>query len=183
MPKLLAISPAPVRHDPLALYPSNGWSDFLESATKLDKAGFPVEGSFGLCFSAHIDLSSLAEASMKRSVLNAIIQAHRVKGRSKKKRSANNDVRQLVSAYQGIKKGTMVALKKGKTVVAIAEITSDYSFCAEKAWAWHSWSYRIVEKLETAVFDDGLMQTVYPERFPWEPKVAAPTHSSAYAWA
>jgi hypothetical protein len=182
MSKLLVVSPAPARPAPLALDPCNGWYDFVKRATKLDKTSFPVEGSFGLCFSAHIDLSSLTDASMKAAVLKNIDERHVAKGRSKSKASRESAARQLITAYKNIKKGGMVALKKGKMIIAIAEITSDYSFRPEQAWGWHSWSYRIIEKLKTPVFDDGLMQTVYPERFPWEPE-ALPPHSSAYAWA
>jgi len=58
--------------------------------------------------------------------------------------------RQLLSAKEHMKKGSIVAFKQGMNIFCIVEITSDYTFCPEEAWGWHRWSYRVLRKVSRA---------------------------------
>ena len=124
MSKLSVISPAPTRNIRVnGTIRQGAWeTDFIRRATRLDTEGFPIEGTFGTSFGLKKDVNTLTRAER-----------------------AEADP-QLLKIHGHIKKGDIMAFKRGKTIIAFVEITSDYRFCPEEYWGWHTWSYRLVRK-------------------------------------
>ena len=131
MSKLNVISPAP----------KGSWKkDFLGRATQKDASGFPMEGSFGISFGVNFDLSKVT-GNLEEEVMNACLAHRDTHG------GAADGTRQLIGAFKSLKNGDHIAFKKGTKVIAIVELTSDYSFCPEQDVFWHSWSYRTLKKI------------------------------------
>ena len=125
-----------------------------------------VEGEFGLHFNYPNDLSKSPEPKPE-DLVDEIVRAakHLPRGDGSVNeitpKMALNAAKQLVDAYRALKKGAIVALKVGTQVFAIVEITSDYTFCPEQPWGWHSWSYRVIKRVtQQPLNGKGLVKTV-----------------------
>jgi len=165
------IAPAPKHADRVgAVIDQGSWeSEFLGRATKRDETGFPTEGSFGLSFAVTYDLSKAPKSTLKKDAVSAIQIRARTKGIVKTEKQATADARQLISAFESLKKGDLIAFKKGTLVIAIVELTSDYHFCEEQPWGWHSWDYRLLKKVSLAEQPKnrgGLLKTFHPNYLP-----------------
>jgi len=144
--KMHVISPAPsCSYRPGALQQIS-WAEFARRETRIDAEGFPVEGFFGVSWAAHIDLRGATEAEIKE----AMRQRAAALGEQRTAATLHRDMRMLLQVFHTLKKGDIIALKKGTTIVGFVELTSDYQFCPEERWGWHSWSYRLVRKATAA---------------------------------
>jgi len=171
------------------------WDDeFLGRAEEKDATGFPTKGSFGISFAVTEDLSKFPKETRMQQVISSIQSRGRQRGIIKTLKQVTADAKQLISAYEGIKKGDRVAFKKGTKVIAIVEITSDYTFCGEQAWGWHSWSYRTLKKVTDAEQPSnykGLLKTFMPNYLTVPDDLFSKTTTSktypmpngAWAWA
>jgi len=161
MSKMHVISPAPsCSYRPGAIQ-QIPWGEFARRATRLDAEGFPVEGFFGVSWAAHIDLRGATEAEIKA----AMRQRAAAWGEQRSAATLHRDTQMLLQVFKTLKKGDIIALKKGITIVAFVELTSDYQFCSEERWGWHSWSYRLVRKATAAdqpANKGALVKTFFP---------------------
>lgn len=176
-----------------AVIDQGSWdSEFLGRATKRDETGFPTEGSFGVSFAVKFDLSKAPQSTLEREAVRAIHARGRQKGITKTEAEAQRNARQLISIFKSLKKGDIIAFKHGTKLIAYVELTSDYRFCEEQAWGWHSWSYRVLKKVaetEQPSNRAGLVPTFRPNYIPLPPGLIAPEVKSysvpngAWAWA
>jgi hypothetical protein len=145
MDTLTLVSPAPTCH------PEFTWEkDFVARATVKDVDGFPLEGMFGHCFQVRKDITSFPEDEEVR--LSRMVNHITVRCAQKKiecsPKSALRDATQLLGAHSLYKKGYIMAFKKGTRPVAIIQLTTDYVFCPDQEFAWHSWGYRVLKRVE-----------------------------------
>ena len=143
------LSPAPSTKSRPGAVQQASWDDFTRRATRLDETGFPLEGAFGVCWDAGIDLRGATEDEIKASIKRTFVAS----GREDKNNDStvNRHAKSLLEVYNNLKKGDTIALKKGKTIVAFVELTSDYYFCPEDTSCLeHSWNYRLVRKATAA---------------------------------
>jgi hypothetical protein len=146
MSKMHVISPAPsASYRPGALQ-QIPWSEFARRATRTDAEGFPVEGFFGVSWAADIDLRTATEDEIKAAMLRRATAW----GEQRMAATLHRDTQMLLQVYNTLKKGEIIAFKKGTTIIAFVELTSDYQFCPDERWGWHSWSYRLVRKATAA---------------------------------
>ena len=155
--KLHVISPAPASEH------GDGWTwhDLSRRATWADEDGFPVEGSFGASYHVQMDLRGATEAQIKESMA----QRYTAQGNPKPASYIKRHTGMLLEIYQHLKKGDIIAFKKGTTIVAFVQLTSDYYFNADEPWGWHSWNYRLVRKARAAdqpLNKGALIQTFKP---------------------
>jgi hypothetical protein len=158
--KLSVISPAPSDYRPGAVEQMT-WEEHIRRATRLDEEGFPLEGSFGVCFDAKIDL----RAATKEQIVEAMRRRHVAAGAERTAAQIQGKARDLMQIFNHLKKGETIAFKKGTTIVAFVEITSDYRFCPEERWGWHTWNYRLVRKATAAdqpANKGALVKTFFP---------------------
>jgi len=126
------------------------WGDVERRCTKKDSNGRIREGAFGACFSAKLDLASLDPSDSLNDVAQAILERAASLGVPYTKEKAIRDAKHLLSMKANLKKGSLVALKRGTAVFAIAVLTSDYYFAKDEACGWHSWTYRVIEHIAEA---------------------------------
>jgi hypothetical protein len=158
--KLSVISPAPSDYRPGAVEQMT-WEEHRRRATRLDEEGFPLEGSFGVCFDAKIDLRE----ATKEQIAEAMRRRHVAAGAERTAAQIQGKVRDLMQIYNHLKKGDIIAFKKGTTIVAFVQLTSDYRFCPEERWGWHTWNYRLVRKATAAdqpANKGALVKTFFP---------------------
>ena len=152
MNKIHVISPAPKdsqRRGPVIDQCS--WDEeFLGRAEEKDSSGFPTKGSFGLSFAVKEDLSKIPEEKLIEQTISAIQSRASERGITRPLKKITADAKQLITAFKELKKGDIIALKEGTKVIAIVKLTSDYTFCAEQNWGWHSWSYLTLKKVSKA---------------------------------
>ena len=145
MDALTLVSPAPTCH------PEFTWEkDFVARATVKDVDGFPLEGMFGHCFQVRKDITTFPEdeeVRLRRMVNHIIVRCAHKKIKCCPK-SALRDATQLLGAHTLYKKGDIMAFKKGTRPVAIIQLTTDYTFCPDQQFAWHSWGYRVLKRIE-----------------------------------
>lgn len=193
MSKTHVIAPAP-KHSNRAgsVIDQGSWeSEFLGRATRKDEAGFPTEGSFGISFAVRYDLSKAPQDTLVRDAVSAIQARGRLKGITKTEKQATGDARQLIAAFKSLKKGDIIAFKKGVKVIAYVELTSDYQFCGEQTWGWHSWNYRVLKKVTAAEQPKnggGLLKTFHANYLALPAGLKAsekafPIPNGAWAWA
>lgn len=145
MDTLTLVSPAPTCD------PEFTWEkDFVARATVKDVDGFPLEGMFGHCFQVRKDINSFPEDEEVRlsRMVNHIIARCAQKKIKCSPESALRDATQLLGAHRLYKKGHIIAFKKGTRPVAIIQLTTDYTFCPDQKFAWHSWGYRVLKRIE-----------------------------------
>jgi hypothetical protein len=160
------VSPAPKYNDYIGPHGQGSWeNEFVDRAIK-DSTGSPVEGTFGICFSFPHDLCSLnwqgKQADLRiatrimcysredPSIGQKSFRPWSPTGPPISLNTAMDSARQLLSAKEHMKKGSIVAFRYGMNIFCIVEITSDYTFCPEEAWGWHRWSYRVLRKVSRA---------------------------------
>lgn len=160
MDTLTLVSPAPTCH------PEFTWEkDFVARATVKDVDGFPLEGMFGHCFQVRKDITTFPEdeeVRLSRMVNHITVRCAHNKIKCSPE-SALRDATQLLLAHSMYKKGEIIAFKKGTRPFAIVQITSDYVFCPEQEFAWHSWGYRVLKRLELPS-NRGWRKTVMPNQ-------------------
>jgi len=168
MNKIHVISPAPNRASQPYVVDRGAWDkDFLERATKKDESGFPIEGKFGISFGLPFDIMSFSEITREEDMILLIKSRADSKGVLRSRKSIQGDVKQLLSAYNSLKKGLIIALKKGIKVIAYIQLMSDYQFCPHENWGWHSWSYRVLKKVTQQPANGGdLLKTFIPNCLP-----------------
>jgi len=166
MNKISVISAASLDSGNRKFIDQSCWNDeFLGRAEEKDDTGFPMKGSFGLSFAVTFDLSKVPASALERQAVSAIKARAASRGILKTNEQATGDAKQLIAAFKSLKKGDVIALKKGTKVIAIVELTSDYTFRAEQKWGWHSWSYRTLKKVSDAEQPSnyrGLLKTFMP---------------------
>jgi hypothetical protein len=155
--KLHVISPAPsrIRGDDWT------WADFDRRATRRDNHGFPLEGSFGADYHVKLDLNDATEAQIKE----AMQQRYRDENDEKSAKYIDRHTAMLLEIYRTLKEGDIIALKKGTTIIAFVQLTSNYYYNPDVQWGWHSWNYRLVRKATDAdqpANKGALIKTFYP---------------------
>lgn len=162
------ISAAPSRpYRPDAIQQAS-WGEVDRRATRTDAEGFPVEGFFGLSGAAKIPL--IPGVTTEDMVKAAIRQTAADEGKQVSEAKVKRDARALLQARQMLKKGDRVALKQGTKIRAIVELTSDYQFCPEEPWGWHTWTYKRLEVVTEAQWPanyKGLLRAFHPNFLSW----------------
>ena len=191
MNKIHVISPAPKdsrRRGPVI--DQCNWNDeFFGRAEEKDSNGFPTKGSFGLSFALKEDLSKVPEENLMERAISAIQSRARERGITRTLKQIRADAKQMIAAFKALKEGDIIALKEGTLVIAIVKLTSDYTFCGEQKWGWHSWSYLTLKKVSRAEQPSnyrGLLKTFMPNYLAipdglLESKTSNP--DGAWAWA
>ena len=159
--KMHVMSPAPSKSYRPGAIQQITWAEFSRRATRFDAEGSPIEGVFGCSWAAKTDLRSSTEEQIKASIREAC----RAVGEEPSAARIKRDTKMLLTVYNTLKKGDVIALKKGINIIAFAEITSDYCYCPEERWGWHSWSYRVVRKATAAdqpANKGALVKTFFP---------------------
>jgi hypothetical protein len=192
MNKISVISPASAsRKRKGAVIDQGCWDDeFLGRAEEKDETGFPMKGSFGLSFAVTFDLSKVPTSALEGQAVSAIKTRGASRGIFKTNKEATANAKQLISAFKSLKKGDIVAFKKGTKVIAIVELTSEYTFRGEQKWGWHSWSYRTLKKVSDSEQPSnykGLLKTFMPNYMAMPEGIfTSKTYSvpnGAWAWA
>lgn len=155
--RIPAISPAGAK--------DRDWCDhFLAYATALDDTGFPRAGSFGIGFNCFTDLS----VATSTNITAAIVASHPAITHP----AIASKHRQVTGAYAALTPGALVALKKGKKIVAFVRVgpyTYDPSHVGDKTNHPHRWNYEVVRKTTAAEEDSGegnLRLTFVPDSVP-----------------
>jgi len=144
--KMHVISPAPsAAYRPGAIQQIS-WAEFGRRATRMGADGIPEAGAFGVSWAADVDLRVSTEAEIKAAMRRRAAAA----GEERTAASFHRDTQMLLQVFHTLKKGDIIALKKGTTIVAFVELTSDYQFCPEERWGWHTWTYRLVRRATEA---------------------------------
>lgn len=116
---------------------------FLAYATECDADGFPLRGSFGVGYNCNIPLSAdtpVADIAREIETNNPTYTPNQIRIKSQL----------LYGCFTALKQGTVVALKKGLTVIAFARIVSPYRYDPAHADALtthpHRWDYEVIRK-------------------------------------
>jgi hypothetical protein len=126
----------------IAPAPSTEWAEvFDKNVTKRNSDGSPSEGSIVVHFGITTDMRTLTKGNLHINIFNATNE----EGMTMYK------VKQPKDMYEILHAGMIVALKKGKSLYAWAEITSSYYYEPNSAamaskyknWA-HRWDYKIL---------------------------------------
>jgi hypothetical protein len=150
-------------------------SRFLRFATEQDAMSVPLKGSFGIDFSCNKDLRTAATPAARRELVKHTIGTNH---QEKEDVAINISVRQVVGAYESFHPGTLVALKKGMTVIAFIRIVSEYRYEDELSGgnAPHRWDYeRVRMALPSEQPDRGNLRLTYvPKCVPIPADLIAP---------
>jgi len=169
MSKLHTVSLAPTvtKYKPGTVADEFVWNEAERRCTKRDSKGRILEGALGGCFSAKLDLDRLEPSDSLNKVAPAIFERTASLGVPCTKEKATRDAKHLLSMKANLKKGSLVALKRGTAVFAIAILTSDYYFAEAAACGWHSWNYRVIEHIapRDQVMNPALRKTFVPKSF------------------
>lgn len=148
-----AISPAPVD--------DSDWSNVFEkNITKRNPDGTPSEGSIVIHFGITQDMRTLAEGNFHTNIFNAC----------NKPNKSMRMVKQPMEIYELLQPGMIIALKKGKSLYAWAEITQGYYYRSDNShmtphyYDWyHYWDYKILRmaKEEEAGVHGGWIATFH----------------------
>jgi hypothetical protein len=142
------------------------WRDyFLAYATALDDTGFPRAGSFGIGFNCCTDLSTATSEEIRCSIIANSSDSTTPK--------INSRYRQVTSAYAALTPNALVALKKGRKIVAFARIVGPYTYdpshVGDKTYHPHRWNYEVVRRATVAEENSGtgnLRLTFVPDSVP-----------------
>ena len=159
--KISVISPAPATDYRPGAVQQMTWAEVNRRATRFDEEGFPLEGSFGVSWAAPTDL----RGATKEQIVEAMRGQHLAAGQEVSAATLQRDTRMLLEVFNHLKKGETIAFKKGTTIVAFVQLTSDYRFCPEERWGWHTWNYRLVRKATAAdqpANKGALVKTFFP---------------------
>ena len=114
--------------------PSSEWQNVFEkNVSKRNPDGTPIEGSIVVHFGITKDIRTLTEGNLHLNIFNATDE----EGMTMYK------VKQPKDMYEHLRPGLIIALKKGKSLYAWAEITSPYYYISDTKWA-HRWDYKIL---------------------------------------
>jgi len=122
--------------------PSSDWMNVFEkNVSKRNPDGTPIEGSIVVHFSITQDIRTLTIGDLLTNIYNACNEADK----------SMYKIKQPKNMYEHLHPGLIVALKKGKSLYAWAEITSSYYYTPNsgfmtpvyKDWA-HRWDYKIL---------------------------------------
>jgi hypothetical protein len=133
-----------------------------------DGNNFPLVGALGLSGAAKIPL--IPGVTTEDMVKAAIRQTAADEGKQVSEAKVKRDARALLQARQMLKKGDRVAVKEGIRIQAIVELTSDYQFCPEEPWGWHTWTYKRLEVVTEAQWPanyKGLLRAFHPNFLSW----------------
>jgi hypothetical protein len=168
MPKIHVISAAPSRsYRPDAIQQAS-WEEVDRRAIVRDGHIIPLVAALGLSGAAKIPL--IPGVTTEDMVKASIRQTAADEGKQVSEAKVKRDARALLQARQMLKKGDIVGLKQGTKIRAIVEITSDYQFCPEEPWGWHTWIYKrlhVVTEAEWPANYRGLLKTFHPNFLSW----------------
>lgn len=146
-PKMHVLSAAPNNAKrPGAIQNATLKEEFIARATRLDATGFPEEGAVAVCWSADVHGISSTDEEIKAAIRKKAVEWNEPRTEAKIKR----EVKALREICTTLKKGDIIALKAGITIIAFVQLTSDYQFCPEQKWGWHTWTYKLVRKATPA---------------------------------
>ena len=136
----------------IAPAPSSEWNVFEKNVFNKNSDGTPLEGSIVVNFSVTSDIRTLPEEDLHRSIFNACNE----EGKTMYK------IKQLKDIYELLQPGNIVALKKGKSLYAWAEITKSYYYIPCPKWG-HHWDYKILRmaNINESERHDGWMKTFH----------------------
>jgi hypothetical protein len=114
--------------------PSSEWQNVFEkNVSKRNPDGTPIEGSIVIHFSITQDIRTLTTGDLLTNIYNACNEADK----------SMYKLKQPKDMYEHLRPGLIIALKKGKSLYAWAEITSPYYYISDTKWA-HRWDYKIL---------------------------------------
>jgi hypothetical protein len=133
--------------------PSSDWQNVFEkNVSKRNPDGTPIEGSIVVHFGITKDIRTLTEGNLHVNIFNATDE----EGMTMYK------VKQPKDMYELLCSGLIIALKKGKSLYAWAEITKSYYYVQCPKWA-HRWDYKILRLANDAESErhEGWMKTFH----------------------
>ena len=137
----------------IAPAPSSDWQNVFEkNVSKRNTDGTPSKGSIVVHFGINADIRTLTEGNLHVNLFNATNE----EGMTMYK------VKQPKDMYEILQPGLIIALKKGKSLFAWAEITSSYYYLPEPKWA-HRWDYKILRMAnkDESTRHEGWMKTFH----------------------
>ena len=133
--------------------PSSDWQNVFEkNVSKHNPDGTPIEGSIVVHFGITKDIRTLTEGNLLTNIYNACNE----EGKTMYKLKQPKDM------YELLRPGLIIALKKGKSLFAWAEITKSYYYFPCPKWA-HRWDYKILRLANDAESErhEGWMKTFH----------------------
>jgi len=124
----------------IAPAPSAEWFIFEKNVSKKNADETPSEGSIAIHFGINTDMRTLTSGDFLANLTKACNEE-----------TTPAKLKQPKNMYELLHPGLIIALKKGKSLFAWAEITSPYYYCSKsgfmtptyKEWG-HRWNYKIL---------------------------------------
>ena len=164
--KIHVLSAAPVTPNRPGAIVQGSWAEVDRRATVRDGEIIPLEGAVGVCWSTRLHGITSTDEEIKAAIRQKAVENN--VPRTEKQITRETKELRLVCAT--LKKGDKIALKQGTKIRAIVELTSDYQFCPEENWGWHTWTYKRVQVVTEAQWPTnyrGLLKTFHPNFLSW----------------
>ena len=164
--KIHVLSAAPTGASRPGAIQQISWAEVDRRATVRDGEIIPVEGAVAISWSAKLHAITSSDEEIKA----AIRQEATERNEPRTEKRIVREAKELKLTCTTLKKGDRIALKQGTKIRAIVELTSDYQFCPDEEWGWHTWTYK---RLQVVTEDQwpanyrGLLKTFHPNFLSW----------------